>query len=314
VWADVPRLHFNIGDHGMETNERRRSDRLRMTIPLVAEGIDAKGQPFRGEAHAVSLNRHGARIKVPKILETGQTIRLVSLRGHGEAEFRIVEPRSPRLTEKGGEYGVESQDSNANIWAIEFQPVRGAEAPDAKALLECCRCLTVALTPLTLLEVDTLRVIGRLGKYCRKCNEVGPWRYAEVYDAGNRTGGDDPSRGESPASLKDGPASGKARQHRRVYMQLRLGVRTDQGELEVSRTEDVSRGGLCFLSEKTYHVGEVVTVICPIHTNRQNIELPARIMRRQSLEGTNQQLYAVQFEPESKVPFAGARRDSTADA
>jgi hypothetical protein len=68
------------------------------------------------------------------------------------------------------------------------------------------------------------------------------------------------------------------------------------------------------LSEKTYNVGEVITVICPIHATRKNIELPARIMRRQSLEGANQQLYAVQFEPESKVPFAAERRESTADA
>ncbi len=300
--------------------ERRRSDRLRLTIPLLAEGIDAMGQAFKSEARVIYLNQHGARIEISRLLESGQTVRLINPRGPGEGEFRVVEARSPLITERGGEYGVESLDTSKNIWGIEFQPTKQGETPDAKALLRCRKCHSVALLALTLSEVETVRTIGAVGKFCQSCDAVTPWGYADVQAAANSPASKEPMPADPPAHAKSANPLGdrfpphKPRRHRRIYMQLRLGVRNGHGEVEVTKTENVSRDGLCFSSERNYHVGEQIIVACPIQSNGQNIELRARVVRWQNIDGTNRKIYAIQFEPVNELTFAAARRAFTANA
>ena len=102
--------------------------------------------------------------------------RLVNPLRHREAEFRVVGPVSPPV-EQGGEWGVECGNPEANIWGINFpDPI---EAGEAKALLECHTCHDVAMTQLSLVEVDVLETSGILSKPCRKCAASTPWGYPE---------------------------------------------------------------------------------------------------------------------------------------
>ncbi len=59
--------------------ERRRSDRVKPTIPLRVHGLDDSGKPFECEARAIDLSRHGAWIQISRVLRWGQMIRLVNL-------------------------------------------------------------------------------------------------------------------------------------------------------------------------------------------------------------------------------------------
>src|SRR5579872_1807870 len=107
-------------------NEKRRSDRILLTIPLTLQGEDEKGVMFHVEAHTLMLNRHGARIHTHRQLRGGQKVRVMSQLTRQSAEFRIVGLVAP-FTENGGEYGVECLNRDENIWGIQFPPLLEGE-------------------------------------------------------------------------------------------------------------------------------------------------------------------------------------------
>lgn len=269
----------------MLTAEKRRSDRLLLTIALQVRGVDANGESFKASARTVSIGRHGAQVDIPRPLRKGQTVRMASSFAQGEAEFRVVAPISAS-TEKGGHYGVECLDAEGNIWQIQFPAVSDGETADARALLECRMCHTVTLAHLTLGELEALRTAGILAKSCETCQAVTPARYAEIPSA-------KPEPGDGSVSTL--PRLGKSRQHRRVCLQVPLGVRNLDG-IEVTRTENVSRGGFCFTSEKDYEAGQRVMVVFPGNTFSRKVEIPAEIVWQQAIQGTKRKVYGMHCE------------------
>jgi len=279
--------------------EKRRSDRVMLTIPLVVQATDVKGHLFKDDARTITLNRHGARIQTSRPLRVGQTIRLVNLVGHREAEFRVVGPISP-LTEKGGEWGVEYLDPRENIWGIQFPPRGDAEGTDSKALLECRNCHAVALLRVSLVEVEVLQTSGILSKPCQNCQAATPWGYAEKQLAMAGPPSEATMMAEAQAELRAAGTGPEQRRHRRIALQFPVLIRDYYGGVEISKSENISKGGFCFVSEKTYHVGGGIMVVCPYNTGGQNIEMRARIVRRQAVEGTNRKVYGVRYEPQGE--------------
>jgi hypothetical protein len=276
--------------------EKRRSDRLMLTIPLIVQGTDANGSSFKEDARTITLNRHGARIQVSRPLRSGQTIKLTNLVGRREAEFRVVGPITP-ITPQGGEWGVECLDPKENIWGIQFPPASEEESAESKALLECRRCHGVALMRLSLVEVEVLETSGLLTRPCTTCELATPWGYAEkqVAMAGPR---DEAAMvAEAAAEARAAGQSGiEQRRHRRVSLQLPVLVRDYYGGAEITKTENVSKGGFCFVSEKDFHIGEGVLVICPYNPSAQNIEVRARVVRQTLVEGTTRKVYGVRYD------------------
>jgi hypothetical protein len=262
-----------------------------LTIPLIVEGTDARGNPFKDEARTITLNRHGARILIGRPLRVGQTISLTNLVGRREAEFRVVGPVAP-ITDRGGEWGVEYQDMKDNIWGIQFPPTSEAEGAESKALLECRTCHSVALIRLSLVELEVLETAGILSKPCAYCEQATPWGYAEkqVAMAGPP---------EEPAMVAEAHAAAhgiEQRKHRRIALQMPILIRDYYGGSEVLKTENVSKGGFCFVSERKYHIGEGVLVVCPYNPGAQNIEVRARVVRQRPVEGTERKVYGVRYE------------------
>ena len=77
------------------------------------------------------------------------------------------------------------------------------------------------------------------------------------------------------------------RQHRRVSLQLPVRIRDYRGRVEVTKTEDVSKGGFCYVSQENYYAGEGMLTVCPYSPNGHNIEiallhrpLPTRFRKR----------------------------------
>jgi hypothetical protein len=282
-------------------SERRRSARLWMTIPLSVEGLDSGGRTMEYEGRAIGLNRYGARIQIPRSLDKGQAVRVKSPMGRCEAEFRVVEPIASR-GEKGGEYGMECLNEKDNFWGIEFPKSEGAA--DATVLLECGICHSVALLPLTLSEVEALRSIGMVGIPCHTCAAVSPWRYAELRVP--------PHRGGAVRRSVEGQPDGISsvieaidRGHRRVYMQLPIGIRDARGNAEITRTENISKCGFCFASEKKYLPGEIVMAVFPLESMAMKTELPVRIVRELAIEGCDRKFYGATFEASSRPGSPG---------
>jgi hypothetical protein len=272
--------------------EKRRSDRLMLTIPLVVEGTDAKGNEFKDDARTVTLNRHGARITLSRPLRVGQTISLTNLVGRRRSQFRVVGPVTP-VTDRGGEWGVEYLDMKENIWGIRFPPVADSEGSNSKALLECRQCHSLALMRMSLVEVEVLETSGILIKACDHCERETSWGHAEKQVAMSGP----PEEPAMPTEAHAATPGTEQRKHRRIALQMPVLIRDYYGGTEITKTENVSKGGFCFVSERKYQIGEGVLVICPYNPSAQNIEIRARIVRYRALEGAERKVYGVRYEP-----------------
>jgi hypothetical protein len=279
----------------MAQPDRRRTERLLLSIPIRVEGLNAQGQKFFEKTRTVIINRHGASIQLKQSVTPGMTLKIVNLMANREADFRVVSPTQPK-GDQGGEWGVECKDEKHNIWGIEFPPMQDQE-PSCSALLECRRCHTVVLTPLSLVENDVLSASGLLTKECRTCGRSTPWGYNEKQVAIPAPGQ------EAEPSIKEilevpRPQS-TPRLHPRVSLRLPIRVRSYYGTEEIGKTENVSKGGLCFVSEKDYEIGEGLKVTCPYDPKGHNIEVRAHVVRRKGMEGTVRKIYGVRYEKDS---------------
>jgi hypothetical protein len=272
----------------MSEANRRRSDRVQLTIPLLMRGSDAAGCAFEISAHTTSLNRHGARIYSTRRLSPGQQLRLVNPLRRREAEFRVVGPVSPPQ-EQGGEWGVECCNPDANIWGINFpKPI---EPGVAKAVLECHVCHEVTLARLSLVEVDVLETSGILSRSCKPCGANTPWGYPERQLAMAAPLDEYATPGNAPGA----PPRRERREHRRIHLQLPVRIRDYHGGVEITKTEDVSKGGFCYISEKNYYAGEGMLTVCPYTAEGDNIELSSVIVRSHVVTGTTRKTYGVRY-------------------
>lgn len=280
------------------TSERRRSDRLMLTLPLLVRGQDESGDPFECEAQTIDVNRHGARIRIARFLQSGQTLKVVNRLNRREGVFRVAGPLVP-LTEKGGEFGFtgpialdaiqsneigrETLDSNASLWGIRFPPLSEDGTSNPRALLACRHCLSAEMVRITLIELEVLETSGILVRHCPACQSTTPWGYAES----ELNGADSPNPAAESAKER--------RKGRRVVLQLAILVRDYFGGVEIAKSENVSKGGVCFASEKIYQVGEGVMIACPYDKAGHNIEVPAHIVTRRKVDGTNRRIYGVRY-------------------
>jgi PilZ domain-containing protein len=274
-------------------SERRRCDRLTLTIPLQISGTDVTGSLFDAPARSVSLNRHGVRVQIPRHLRAGEIVRLKNTLSRREADFRVVGPLVPP-TEKCGEYGLECVDSKANVWGIEFPPL-GDQTAESKGLLECRSCHIVALLALSLVEAEVLSTAGLISKLCQKCGLTTPWGPPEKPVGMNGEHQESATVTEA-ASAREAKNPTAARQHQRVCLQLPVLIRDYFGGTEISKTENVSKTGFCFVSANKYHVGQGVAVVCPYSQSSLDIELLGKITRRYETEGTEWRIYGVRYD------------------
>ncbi|MGD0697865.1 MAG: PilZ domain-containing protein [Terriglobia bacterium] len=278
--------------------DKRRSDRLLLTIPLHVSGVDRQGNEFKENARTITLNRHGARIALARLLVGGQIVRLTNLVIHREANFRVVGPITP-YSPKGGEWGVECIDGQKDIWGIQFPPPPAGQQAESAALLECRRCHTVALMRTSLVEIEVLGTAGLLSKPCETCKTITLWGQAEKQVAMNAP----PDEAAMLAAVGAPSAMARGidlRRHRRVALQLPVLIRDYSGDFEITKSENVSKGGFCFASEKSFLIGEGVMVACPYSgASNQNLEVSAKIVRRQSIEGTNRKIYGVRYDKQT---------------
>jgi hypothetical protein len=150
----------------------------------------------------------------------------------------------------------------------------------------------VALRRVSLIEVQVLTTSGILSKPCETCKKETPWGYAEKQVAMDAPPGETAMMAEAGQAVQ----GAEQRRHRRVSLQLPVLVRDYYGGLEITKSENVSKGGFCFVSEKAYQVGEGVLAACPYSTTQQSIEVRAKIVRRQLVKGSARKIYGVRYD------------------
>jgi len=272
--------------------ERRRSERLLITVPIRVEGMDRDGEKFSEDTRTLLINRQGARICLKRVVSAGAILQITTAVGRRSAKFRIVGPTQPPSGE-GGEWGVECLGSNCELWGIGFPPPSSAEGI-CTALIECLRCHAVMLSHLSMVEHEVLGTSGLLVRQCEACGRSTSWSYREpsIPFMADSTG----AGMTNSDSLIEHQAGPTRRIHRRVALQLPIRVRSFYGAEEFTRSENISRGGVCFLSERKYEVGEVILVTCPYEKSGDNIEVRGQVVRRREMQGTERCIYGVSYE------------------
>lgn len=272
--------------------EYRRSERLLITTPIRVEGVDRDGHKFAEDTHTLVINREGARIYLKRRVAPGAIVAVSSSVGRRTCMFRVVGPTQPQAGE-GGEWGIETLEPNSNFWRIGFPPASESEGQCA-ALIECRRCHGVKLSRLSLVEHEVLGTSGLLVKQCDNCGRSTSWSYKEP--AMSLTEIDAGAALPPPDVLPEPPITSNRRTHNRVALQLPIRVRSFYGAEEYTRSENMSRGGMCFISEQNHEVGEILLVTCPYEKGGHNIEVRGQVMRRREMHGTGRKIYGVRYE------------------
>ena len=286
----------------MATPRRRRTERLFLRYPIKVEGTDSDGKLFGETTHTVVVNRHGCRIVLMSRVSPGHTVKVTQVVSGLASDFRVVGLAGPS-SNGGGEWGLECCDEKVNFWGISFPPLD--ESVDASsALLECGRCHEVALIHFSMVEYDLIESTGALIKTCNACKTETQWTYAQ-----NPTGAAAPplesaaeasdEQQETPPAPQPSEAAKMPKAERRasprVPLRLPIRVRNADEVGELTKSENVSKGGIAFTADKAFEVEETIFVTCPYNPGGGNIEVQARVVRREKVAGTERYLYGVKY-------------------
>ncbi len=263
-----------------------------LEIPIRVLCFAGSMGDFTEDTKTIFVNRDGALIALRHHVATDENLRIINLENLREADFRVV--GSVRW-EHGEvtEWGVECLDKQRTLWDIDFPPPLDAGSKKAGALVECLTCKKQALRVLSLTEVDMLDSIGRLEQLCDACSELTSWAYADTARRPKEAPGSEIELKSPQLEKWDGKR--ERRLHKRVALKLPVLVRNDEGQRELAKTEDVSKGGIALVLGMKLSVGELVTILCPYTEGAQNIEQKAEVRRRAELYSGEKWLYGCRY-------------------
>src|ERR1700745_566170 len=99
--------------------ERRRSERLRLRVPLMVCG-QSGSSPFKEETVTISINSHGALLALSTNVALGQKLLLMNPHTWNEVEARVS--RLTALEGKWTEVAVEFAQPAPQFWPIFLAP------------------------------------------------------------------------------------------------------------------------------------------------------------------------------------------------
>jgi len=114
---------------------RRRSQRVLMTVPVRVSGQTGAGLPFEEETHTRAISAHGALILVSTQVHSGQRLSLANLQTR--AALECVVAHIDRHQRDHPHVGVEFTLPNPVFWHVAFPPKDWTPRhPDAKSRLK----------------------------------------------------------------------------------------------------------------------------------------------------------------------------------
>jgi hypothetical protein len=114
---------------------RRRSQRVLMTVPVRVSGQTDAGLPFEEETHTRAISAHGALILMSTQVPRGQRLNLSNV--HTKAALECVVAHIDRRPGEHLQAGVEFTMPNPMFWRVAFPPKDWTPRhPDAKSHLK----------------------------------------------------------------------------------------------------------------------------------------------------------------------------------
>jgi hypothetical protein len=288
----------------------RRSGRIAKEIPIVLIGTDETGRVFSEQSTTVALSRHGAGIVSRHKFAPEEMLTLRFGDPVKEADVRLVGQMGE--TDSGFIYGVEFLDPRIDYWGISFPPAEEF-AGAASMWLECTLCQSQEKVEPSEVETDVFVTTGSVFRFCERCGQTTPWRKPAPGTEGKQPAAQKAKPSPKPtgifsaseeSSVREAPApekftavlevvpaanttepqpetAPKRRENRRKHVRTRVSfmacVRFRGIEEETVACENISKGGLCFLSRKRYPENAWIEVAAPYEPGTPNIFVPAEI-------------------------------------
>lgn len=116
--------------------QRRRSERVSQSLPLIVRGVDLLGQPFEERTSTLTFNLHGCRYAskhhLPK--NTWVTLELPQTRDRRNVRARVAWIQRPHSVREFFQIAVELE-SPSNIWGIDTTPESWAAMSDGSPVI-----------------------------------------------------------------------------------------------------------------------------------------------------------------------------------
>jgi len=226
------------------------------------------------------LSRFGASIFSARKLSPEQEIILRRTDTNKEADVHVV---GMIREEPGGYiYAVGFVDPEADLWEIEFPTTTNPAAIGNCIRLVCSSCHSSKVVPLGELAFGVFDVGQGVLQYCKRCRVSTKW----VPGPGETTVSSIAPRAETELESEQCERTEDRRKYARTKTVIHACVRADESREEVV-CENISRGGLCFKSQKPYAEGASVEVAVPFSREMECIFVPAKIIYIQKLPEKN---------------------------
>jgi hypothetical protein len=272
---------------------KRRSKRPLLRIPIRVEGKNADGRPFFEDTHTLLINRNGGRICLQATVRAGDIIRITNHSTRKMCPFRVVVSLERSYGTKP-EWGVECLHPETNFWGVYFPEHKEATREPAAldVLLQCATCLSREMTQLPLEKYRELHERAQLRRPCAQCGKTTDWRIGFVEVLQKEATAEAPGVAEAEVL----PPSGRERrQTQRFVAMLPLRVRSHEGGETLTRTENLSKTGLCFISDMEMEEGDAIFLTVAPGGPDPTKEIPARVAWRRPLGTSGKVLYGVRL-------------------
>ena len=245
---------------------------------------------FSEDTVTVEVNRDGALIKLNHKVVPKSDVRIINLESYKEADFHVV---GPSRMEAGliAEWGVEYIDKRHNIWGMDFPAIKSFDDQEG-ALLECRACHKQDVKMISQMEMDALDSTGILAFLCDHCKKLTYWNYA---DASRHPSELPPPDLVAPPDAPKEEKGIEKRTAKRMGMKMAILVRNAKGVEEITKTEDVSKGGVGVALSMDLAVGDVVTIVCPYSGQGPRFDQKADVRRRASFTFNDRRLYGFRY-------------------
>jgi hypothetical protein len=271
---------------------QRRTERVLIQIPIEVKGNDTEGRAFRETTRTVVINRDGARIALRSVPRPNAHVTITNLQSQKTCQFRVVS-RVQKTIGLEPEWGVECLDAKTNFWGILF-PEKQAGPPPAEmvdVLLECTVCRTRELAQLPLASYRKLVEKSLIAINCSRCKESTDWRLCFIEEEAGAMGA--PAK-EEKTRLR--PAGIERRRAKRLTAKLPLRLRKAEKVEEITRTENLSKTGVCFYSKLQIVTGEEIRLTVGYAAGSPENEIRARVVWGRAVGGNEQFLYGAELE------------------
>ncbi len=271
----------------------RRTERVLLRIPIEVKGATPDGRGFAEQTFTVVINRHGARIRLTHSPRPDDRVTITNLQTKVSCPFRVVGRTSDTIGD-GPEWGVECLHPDDNFWGIDFPK----KAPAAKqeridALLECSKCHFRELAQLTLEHYRVLVNESSLRRNCARCGTQTEWGFGFVEVEAEEA---DPAQPGSAVRPLPSKGMGERRISKRLTVKLPVRLCLEDGREELTRTENLSKTGVCFVSGLGMKEGDGLRLTVGYAQGSNEATIPARVVWRREVGGKSNAMYGVRLE------------------